>query len=93
MELRAFGVCPICSEIYPSARGCPRCDGDSVAAEQVRAARAVAIASAAESPLRGIRPAPARREHPFHGLQWKPVVAVISVSVVLSTLIAVLAQA
>jgi hypothetical protein len=64
-----------------------------VAAEQVRAARAVAIASAAEAPARRPLPAPLRAPRSVRGLQWKPVLAVVSVSLVLSTLIAVLAQA
>ena len=27
-QLRAFAICPTCSELYPSFRGCPACDGD-----------------------------------------------------------------
>ena len=93
MELRAFGVCRICSEIYPSARGCPRCDRDEVAAAQVLAARAVVVASAAEAPVLRARIARGSGLRVSPGIQWKPVLAVVSVSLVLSTLIAVLAQA
>lgn len=92
MELRAFGVCRTCSEVYPSARGCPHCDGDAVAAAQVRAARAVAVASAAEAPSPAGRVTPAHVLYHAPGWQWKPVVAIVSVSLVLSTLIAVLVQ-
>ncbi len=28
-ELRAFAICPTCSELYPSFRGCPSCDRDT----------------------------------------------------------------
>jgi len=28
-QLRAFAICPTCSELYPSFRGCPVCDGDA----------------------------------------------------------------
>jgi len=93
MKLRAYGVCRICSEVYPSTRGCPRCDGDEVAAAQVRAARAVAVASAAEAPRPGSQLPPVPVVRRPRRWQWKPVVAVVGVSLILSTLIAVLAQA
>ena len=32
-QLRAFAICPTCSELYPSFRGCPACDGDLAGAE------------------------------------------------------------
>jgi len=93
MELRAFGVCRMCSEVYPSMRGCPSCDSDQEAAEQVRAARAVAISSASEAPLLPSRLALGGGVRQPPGWQWKPVLAVVSISLVLSTLIAVLVQA
>jgi hypothetical protein len=30
-QLRAFAICPTCSELYPSFRGCPACDGVPIA--------------------------------------------------------------
>jgi hypothetical protein len=86
-NLRAFGICRTCSEIFPSERGCPRCDNDVDAAREVSAAREVAVAAiAAEAP----RHVQAQRRHPA---QWKPVLAVIGVSLLVSTVVAVLTQA
>ena len=87
-KLRAFGICRVCSEIYPSARGCPRCEGDLAAAREVQAARAQAVAAvAAEQPERP-EPPPLRPH-----VAWKPVAAVVGISLLVSTLVAVLTQA
>ena len=54
MQLRAFSICRTCSELYPSNRGCPACDGDEQAAYEVAVAtdeaRGVATASEAPTP-------------------------------------------
>jgi hypothetical protein len=87
-KLRAFAICRVCCEIYPSERGCPRCEGDAEAAHEVRAARADAVAAvASEQP--GPPAPPPLRPH----AAWKPVAAVVGVSLLVSTLVAVLAQA
>jgi hypothetical protein len=93
MELRAFAVCRQCSEVFPSFCGCPNCDGDEETAKKGHSGRIVSVASAAESPERQLQAAPSHTVRATRVAQWKPVVAIVSVSVVLSTLIAVLAQA
>jgi len=93
MELRAFAVCRQCSEVFPSFCGCPNCDGDEEAAKKGQSPRVVGVASAAEAPERQLQAAPSQTVRAARVAQWKSVVAIVSVSLVLSTLIAVLAQA
>lgn len=63
MELRAFSICRTCSELYPSNRGCPACDGDEVAAVEVSLAtdHARGVSTASEGPARDMAPPPLPR--------------------------------
>jgi hypothetical protein len=60
MQLRAFSICRTCSELYPSNRGCPSCDGDELAAFEVLAAtdEARGVSTATEGPVREMAPPP-----------------------------------
>ena len=94
MELRAFGVCRACSAIYPSNRGCPNCDGDEASAREVIAARELAVAAvAADTPASRIAARPASSLRASAAAQWKPVLAVVSIFLLVSTLLAVLSHA
>ncbi|MFH0902701.1 MAG: hypothetical protein V2A73_18880, partial [Pseudomonadota bacterium] len=75
--MRAFGVCPRCAEIFPAAHSCPNCDGDEEAARQVAAARTVPLATISESATHVPDEAATYR-------QWKPIAAVVGLSVLLS---------
>ena len=86
-NLRAFGICRSCSEIFPAARGCPSCDNDEEAAREVSAARAIAVAAIGAEAPRQVQAQ--RRQSP----QWKPVLAVIGLSLLVSTVVAVITQA
>ena len=92
MKLQAFGVCRVCLEVYPSASGCPHCNSRTDSSDRPRGS-VVAVASAADSPSPLQIPRKSPRWVPHRNWQWKPLVAVISISVVVSTLIAVLVQA
>lgn len=64
MGLQAYGICRGCAELYPASRGCPICDGDLGAAEQMQTLRIAhvvgASGDASASPLRPRRVRPGR---------------------------------
>lgn len=85
MELRAFAICQTCAELYPAARQCPSCDGDEVAAWEIRMSmrgHPVDLTNLTElSPP--AEPVPA----------WKPVAAALSIGLALFAILAVAMQA
>ena len=87
MHLRAYAICSTCCEPHPSSRGCPNCDGDEISAREVKAASAIAFA--ADSPN---RLANEHRAAVWKRRQAASIVAVLSLSLVVGTLLLVLAQ-
>ncbi len=80
-RLRAFAICPTCSELYPSFRGCPICDSASVPQEKqavvvVPEPRPVEVVLATYALVE--TPAPAR---PFNLV---PMIAALSLGVVVA---------
>lgn len=80
-QLRAFAICPTCSELYPSFRGCPVCDGASVP-EQSRIVAAVPEPRPVEAVLatQGVSEAPAPARH----FNFIPMIAALSLGVIVA---------
>jgi len=76
-RLRAFAICPTCSELYPSFRGCPVCDAATVP-EQSRIVGAVPEARSLEAVLAS---QPAATSRPFN---FVPMIAGLSLGLVVA---------
>ena len=79
--LRAFAICPTCSELYPSFRGCPVCDGANVPQETrivaaVPEPRAVQMVMATQASSETVAPS-----RPFN---FVPMIAALSLGVVVA---------
>ena len=85
MELRSFGVCQACAELYPSSRGCPSCDNDHMSAQIV--AEAGCMAHAAEVPQRYRRRRRRRRRSGLRRAQQLTIAAGLCVTVALGTVL------
>lgn len=80
-RLRAFAICPTCSELYPSFRGCPVCDRASVPQENM------AVAAAPEPrPLQAALATQPLAEAVASGrpFNFLPVIAALSLGVVVA---------
>ena len=81
-QLRAFAICPTCSDLYPSYRGCPRCDDPlnavAAVAEPTPTATPVAISRFADPDARAAAVAAATRSP-------APLLALLSLGVVVAT--------
>jgi len=85
--LRAYGICTTCFEPYPASRGCPACDDDVEAAEEVAAATAIAFAAESPNRLRAEHRAGISRRR-----QATSLVAVLSLTLACGLLFLVLVQ-
>lgn len=87
MELRAFAICRDCGDLYPSARMCPTCDGDRLAAYEMQLSmRGQPAVTERLAPL-----PPPKDTEPV--ATWKPVVAALSIGLALCAILAVAVQA
>ncbi len=81
VQLRAFAICPTCSELYPSFRGCPSCDGARVPQEKpvvVAVPEPRPVAEFLASEVLAEAPAPARH------FNLVPMIAALSLGVVVA---------
>ena len=81
-QLRAFAICPTCSDLYPSYRGCPRCDDPlnavAAVAEPLPPPPSVAALGFADADARAAATAASARS-------TAPYLAILSLGVVVAT--------
>ena len=82
-RLRAFAICPTCSELYPSFRGCPVCDGANVP-QETRPVAAVPEPRPVEGVMAAQVLAEAPLQAPVRHFNFVPMIAALSLGVVVA---------